>query len=384
MEWVYPSRSFHGVFWSLRNIYLGINQGSTIGIIGPNGAGKSTLLRLMSGISRPTEGSIHIQGSVASILEMGTGFHPEFTGRSNVYLNCALQGYTRAETDAMMDEIIAFSELEQFIDQPVRTFSTGMGLRLAFAVATSVDPDVIIIDEALSVGDEHFRNKCVSRLNRFKEQGKTIVMVSHDLATVRHFCNQIVLLDHGKMISCGAPDEVLDQYLDMVHRREDRVAPVETETLRWGSGEVRISSCRMLQDGVETTLLETGKETTIEFSFEVKSSIENVVFGFLLYRSDGTQIHGSNHYWGEQKRAFSFTGSRDSGTFSCTVPSWPLLSGNYYLSLCCYHQLDAFPQAIDHWEKAISFSVSERNNAQHGILSLETEWDFGTSANHHV
>ena len=169
---------WHEKFWALKNVYLDINRGSSFGIIGPNGAGKSTLLKLLSGITQPTEGSLKVDGSVASILELGTGFHPEFSGRSNVYLNCALQGYTREETDNLLPRIIQFSELEDFIDQPVRTYSTGMYLRLAFAVATTVDPDVLIVDEALAVGDERFRNKCLDKMNEFKAAGKTILFVS--------------------------------------------------------------------------------------------------------------------------------------------------------------------------------------------------------------
>lgn len=373
-------RSLHREFWSLRHVYLSIPQGTTFGLIGPNGAGKSTLLRLLSGISKPTEGRLHVQGSLAAILEMGTGFHPEFSGRSNVYMNCALQGLTREETDAQIERIIDFAELEDFIDQPIRMYSTGMRLRLAFSVATSVNPDVLIIDEALSVGDEHFRQKCLTRLNEFKAEGKTIVIVSHDLATVRHFCSQVALLDGGAIRSAGAPDEVLDHYLAMVHRGQEHPGArpgEETEQLRWGSGEITFDSVEMRDEsGLETRLFDTDQSAEIVMTYRVHRPVRDVVFGFLLYRSDGAYINGSNHYWHPQSKKMEFVETGRQGTLRCQIPRLPLLAGRYYITVCCYNQMEGFPQAVDHWERVLTFEVSEREMGQHGMISLDTEWDF--------
>jgi len=309
---------------------------------------------------------------------LGTGFHPEFSGRSNVYLNCALQGYTREETNRLLPDIIDFSELEDFIDRPVREYSTGMYLRLAFAVATAVDPDVLIVDEALAVGDERFRNKCLDRMNQFKQQGKTVLFVSHDLATVRHFCTRVALLDHGKLLAAGAPDEVLDAYLDMVHQDktpDDVRSGSESDSPRWGSGEIYVESIVMRgQDSKAADVFDTNDAVTVDAVFEVKAPIQGTVFGYQIFRSDGTYVHGSNHFWHHQKMAFDFERTGYRGSIRCTLPRLPLLTGQYYLTLCCYNRFDGFPQAVDHWERAYTFSVGERITDQHGIFAMESEW----------
>lgn len=362
-------------FWALRNLYLNINSGDCFGIVGPNGAGKSTLLKLLSGITKPTEGSIHVDGSVASILELGTGFHHEFSGRNNVFLNCALQGYTREETEALLPEIISFSELEEFIDQPVRTYSTGMVLRLAFSVATAVDPDILIVDEGLSVGDEHFRNKCLDRMNDFKRRGRTIILVSHDLATVRHFCSHVALLDHGRMVASGTPDEVLDHYLEMVHKNKGHQEELPATTPRWGSGELVTRRVVMKKaSGQESMVFDAGDPVVVEAICHIKKPVKGVVFGYQIYRSDGTYVHGSNHYWHDDSHVYDFDQAAEDVLIRCEWPRLPLLRGEYYLTLCCYNQFDGNPQAIDHWERACAFSISERYTDQHGIFAMDSHW----------
>ncbi len=380
IEAVGLKKSLHWDFWALRNIYFTINRGSSFGIVGHNGAGKSTLLKMLSGITHPTEGAIQVGGSIASILELGTGFHHEFSGRNNIYLNCALQGYTREETDRLLPHILEFSELESFIDQPVRTYSTGMYLRLAFAVATAVDPDILIVDEALSVGDEHFRNKCLDRMNEFKAKGKTIVLVSHDLSTVRHFCSQVALLDQGKIIALGKPDEVLDHYLEMVHNQSSTQRPLLSPAYgqpRWGSHEIEVNEIMMYKEnGTSSSLFDTGDRVVIDADFQVHAPVQGVVFGYQIYRSDGTYVHGSNHFWHLQKQAYDFLNPGESRRIRCVIPKLPLLPGQYYLTMCCYNQFDGFPQAVDHWERAYIFTISERMNDQHGIFAMDTEWSL--------
>lgn len=365
-------------FWALRHVNLYIEKGTTFGIIGHNGAGKSTILKLLSGITKPTEGSLNVNGTVASILELGTGFHRDFSGRNNVFLNCALQGYTRHETERLIPEIIDFSELEEFIDLPVRTYSTGMYLRLAFAVATAVDPDILIIDEALSVGDEHFRNKCLARMNEFKAEGKTIVFVSHDLATVRHFCSRVALMSQGSLITIGAPEDVLDHYLELVHQpkvAEQKNKPKSFGSPRWGSGEVRIESVELKnQDRKPISVIDTNEHVFVDVKYHVHSPVKGLVFGLQIFRTDGTYVHGSNHYWHDQSMLFDFEQADTTGQLTCEIPDFPLLPGEYYLTFCCYNQYEGFPQAVDHWERAITFTVSERMMAQHGIIALKTIW----------
>jgi len=378
LESVNLSKPLHQPFWALRNVYLSINQGDCFGIVGSNGAGKSTLLKLLSGITHPTEGSIQVDGNVASILELGTGFHPEFSGRNNVFLNCALQGYTRQETEALIPQIIDFSELGDFIDRPVRTYSTGMVLRLAFSVATAVNPDILIVDEALAVGDEHFRNKCLDRMNEFKKKGKTILLVSHDLTTVRHFCSHVALLNHGRLLACGTPDDVLDHYLEMVH--EDKLNPQSTrdsQSPRWGSGEVVVERIEMRkQNEGKSRLFDTNDSVIIDAYCTIRKPVEGVVFGYQIYRSDGAYIHGSNHYWHPESQAYDFEKAGQKILIRCEWPQLPLLRGEYYLTSCCYNQFDGHPQAVDHWERAYTFAVSERYTDQHGIFAMDSNWSL--------
>lgn len=379
-EFLRLGRNLHRSFWALRQVNLRIQRGASFGVIGPNGAGKSTLLKLLSGVSQPTEGTLEVRGAVASILELGAGFHPEFSGRNNVFLNCALQGLTRQQTETILPNIISFSELEAFIDQPVRTYSTGMYLRLAFATATAVEPDVLIVDEALSVGDEYFRNKCLDRMNEFKNRGKTIILVSHDLSTVRHFCSQVALMDGGTLRAVGAPDEVLDQYLEMSHKDKIKRALSRTAAAgspRWGSGEIEALKVEMRgAEGTVKTVFDAGDAVTIDLDFEVKAPVNGVVFGYQIYRADGAYVHGSNHFWHEQKLALDFPTPGNRGRMRCEIPQLPLLRGQYYLTLCCYNEFDGFPQPVDHWERAASFTISERKTDQHGIFAMKTHWSL--------
>ncbi len=362
--------------WALQDVSFDVMHGESVGIIGKNGAGKSTLLKLITSISRPTTGRISLDGSISSILELGVGFHPDFTGRNNVYLNCALHGYTREETDALLPGIIQFSELDEYIDLPVRMYSTGMALRLAFAVSTEVDPDILIVDEALAVGDEHFRNKCLDRMNDYKKRGKTILFVSHDLATVRNFCSRVALIDQGKLLACGKPEEVLDHYLEMVH--QDKKAPVaeKTEAPRWGSGEVRIEKALMRNiSGEEGYLFDTFEAVDLELHYRVDETVDGAVFGCLIYRGDGTYVHGSNHHWQDDGMTLQFTQPGETGIVRCRIPRIPLLPGDYYITACCYNHKQAFPQAVDHWERACRFTISERMTDQHGMIAMDTHWE---------
>jgi len=200
-------------FWALRDVNLTIAKGETFGLIGSNGAGKSTLLKLMARVFRPTEGRVFVKGNVAPLLEFGAGFHPELTGRDNIYLNGALMGFTRQEMEKKVERIVNFSELWDFIDIPMRTYSSGMWARLGFAVATDVNPEILIIDEVLSVGDESFQRKSAARLHEFRDMGATTLLVSHNMAIIKDMCSRAAWLDHGKIISIGSSDEVVDAYL---------------------------------------------------------------------------------------------------------------------------------------------------------------------------
>ena len=199
-------------FWALQDVSFQVSPGEAVGIIGPNGAGKSTLLRLLCGLGRPTRGGCRIEGRVAALLELGVGFHHHLTGRENLYVSAVVSGLRRREVDRRFDEIVQFAEIEQFIDQPLRTYSSGMLVRLAFSVAIHVDPDVLIVDEALAVGDAHFRRKSLERMEAFRRSGKTMLIVSHDVDLVRRFCTRAILLGHGRILADGPSARVADEY----------------------------------------------------------------------------------------------------------------------------------------------------------------------------
>ncbi len=202
----------HRDFWAVKDLDLSINQGEVFGIIGDNGAGKSTLLKVISKVLRPTTGRVRIYGKIAPLLELGAGFHPELSGRENVFLNGALLGYSHEEMSRVFDEIVDFSELAEFIDAPIRTYSSGMYARLGFAVATAHQPEILIVDEILSVGDEAFQRKCTDRITGFREKGATVLMVSHNLDLIGEMCNRVAWLDHGKLMATGTAQQVISQY----------------------------------------------------------------------------------------------------------------------------------------------------------------------------
>jgi ABC-type polysaccharide/polyol phosphate transport system ATPase subunit len=366
-------------FWAVRNVYLDIPHGSTVGIIGENGAGKSSLLKLLTGITAPTTGSVKVQGRVASLLELGAGFHPEFSGRENIHLNCSILGMTTDEINERFQKIVEFSELGDFIERPVKTYSSGMYVRLGFSVAASVDPDVLFIDEALSVGDEHFRGKCINRLNEFREQGKTILFVSHDMGAVKSMCQWVVLMDKGEVVEQGTAEKVADEYLKRAHSRgNERLSAQNRGTStypRWGSGEVEVTEVEMLgPDGVASLVLRTDEPFTIRMHYRAQGECKQPVFGVGLYRSDGTYVNGSNHHWREKPIVISAVQAGEQGTVEMSSAHLQLLHGQYYLTTFVYDHSKPAPTPVDHREHVLTFEVLDGKRNQHGMLSLPSRW----------
>ena len=246
-EWLSGGlHNFHEKLWALRNISFHVLSGESIGIIGQNGSGKSTLLKILTGTTQPTEGEIFASGRISALLELGMGFHPEFTGKENAELACQMMGIGNEETKALLPQIVDFSELGDYLTQPLRVYSTGMQMRLAFSTATVVRPDVLIVDEALAVGDTYFQHKCMQRIRSYKEQGTTLLFVSHDPAAVKSLCDRAILLDQGVLIRDGLPEEVLDYYNALIAQKSKDREINQTETVsgrsstRSGSGKARI------------------------------------------------------------------------------------------------------------------------------------------------
>ena len=378
-ELILPGKKLHEEFFAVRHVYLDIPHGSTVGIIGENGAGKSTLLKLLTGITRPTTGEIQVNGRVSSLLELGAGFHPEFSGRDNIHLNCSVLGMSDAEIAERFPKIVEFSELGEFIDRPVKTYSSGMYVRLGFAVASSVDPDILMIDEALSVGDEHFKGKCINRLNEFREQGKTTIFVSHDMGAVKTMCRHVVLMDQGEILEQGTAEEVADEYLKRAHARGSaRLSAINREASaypRWGSGEIETLEVEMLgADGQPSLVFRNGEPFTVRVRYRVHKRARRPVFGLGIYRSDGTYVNGSNHHWRNHPIEIATVEPGEEGEARMAFDSLPLLAGQYYLTTFVYDHDKVAPTAIDHREHALTFEVVDVRRHQHGMLSLPARW----------
>ena len=215
----FKKKTFYQRFWALKNISFSIQKGTTIGVLGQNGSGKSTLLKILAGLMLPSEGEVKMTGKSSSLIELGMGFHPEFSGRSNVYLNSALLGISKEEIDAKFDQIVEFSGIGEFIDRPVKIYSSGMYLRLAFSVAISINPEILLIDEVLSVGDALFSQKCIRKLREFQERGATVLFVSHDMGAIKNLCNEAILLDKGHLVERGDPGDISDYYMALIQKR---------------------------------------------------------------------------------------------------------------------------------------------------------------------
>jgi len=301
--------------WALTDVSFAVERGETLGIIGPNGSGKSTLLKLITRILEPTSGRIAVNGKVSALIELGAGFHPDLTGRDNVFLNGSILGMSRREMKQKFDEIVEFTELGRFIDMPLKHYSSGMQMRLGFAIATSVEPDVLLIDEVLAVGDEAFQRKCLRKISEFKRRGKTILFVSHGLDVVRELCSEVIWLEGGRIQGEGLAREVVDHYLMRVHEKEradlaaqqappaevlpgeepSKETPAEEVKKRWGTREIEITSVRFLNSaGEETFLFESGQPAAIEIGYRINRPAEAPVFGIGIYRDDGTYCYGTN------------------------------------------------------------------------------------------
>lgn len=375
----FPNPRWRREFWALRHVYLELEEGSTLGIIGHNGAGKSTLLRILTGISRPSEGEVEVRGRVSSLLEPGAGFHHEFSGWDNIRLHCTLLGMSPEEILETLPSIAAFSELGDFLDLPIKSYSTGMFVRLGFAVAAMIRPDVLIVDEALAVGDEYFRGKCLNRINELRDEGATICFVSHDLGMIRNLCDRVILLDKGLIVGQGTADDVADAYLKHVHaRREGEMRIKSQESVaypRWGSGEIEVTKIDMTGgDGAVRHVFRPGEAVAIRFHYTVHQAVRDPVFGVGIYRSDRTYVNGSNHVW--RREPLHLTGLRpgDRGIVSCRIARLPLLQGSYYLTSFLYEHGVAAPTPIDHQEHCLTFEIVDDKAWQHGLCALETAW----------
>jgi lipopolysaccharide transport system ATP-binding protein len=383
-EWLTPRGvSYHWAFWALREISLSVAHGSSMGIIGANGAGKSTLLKILCGTLSPTTGSVHIDGRIAGMLELGAGFHPEFTGRQNIYLNARLLGLSDAEIEARLPAIIEFAELGDFLDHPLRIYSTGMALRLGFSVAANIDPDILIIDEALAVGDAYFQQKCLRHLRRFSERGGTLLFVSHDPGAIRLLCDDAVLLHEGRIIEHGAPDDVLNYYNALIARRTSdaerfrieraRGASRQPAVQRSGTFDAVITRVDVCVDGTPTRTLQSGANTTIEVEASALADVPDATVGISIRDRLGYEVFGTNtHRLGCDTPSLR-AGERIHVAFSLPVNLGP---GEYNVTAAVHTGADHLLECYDWADKFVAFKIlAEADQYFQGVARLPVAAD---------
>jgi ABC-2 type transport system ATP-binding protein len=359
-------RSQYEEFWALRDVSFEVYKGEAFGIIGENGSGKSTLLKCLAQILTPDAGSIRHDGSVSALLELGAGFHPELSGKENVYLNGAILGLSKKHIDRKFDEIVEFAGLERFIDTPVKNYSSGMYVRLGFAVAVNVDPDILVIDEVLAVGDENFQRKCAEKIAEFREDGRTIVLVSHGLGQVATLCDRAAWLSHGHVEAVGAPADVINSYAGAIH--ED--SQVSGHTTRWGSGEIRVTSIELL-DGTGRSIprCQTGDHVRLRLHFTAVDPIERPVFGIDIFTIEGVHVTGPN----TRQQGVVPDVVHGTGHVDVSFDPLVLLPGTYDVTTSIHdHNV---VHCFDTEHLAFRFDVLRGDPAEEaGVVSLRPRW----------
>ena len=351
----------HEVRWALRGVNFNVESGEAVGIIGQNGAGKSTLLKVLTGTTQPNEGTLEINGRVAALLELGMGFHPDFTGRENAIMACQMAGIGGEELQALLPVIEEFSELGDYIDQPLRVYSTGMQMRLAFSAATVYRPDILIVDEALSVGDVYFQHKCIKRIRSFKKQGTTLLFVSHDPGAVKSLCDRAILLDEGVLVKDGEPDIIIDYYNGMIAKKtkDEEIQQVEAKlgrtVTRSGSGQARILNVDMLDESNRPArAFRVGDITRIRCHIAFNAFLENPTVGILIRDRLGNDVFGTNTYHLDIGEHSYKEGERANFVFSLPLN---LGSGNYSLTVAVHSHETHLEDSYDWWDQCLVFQV---------------------------
>jgi lipopolysaccharide transport system ATP-binding protein len=336
--------------WALNDVSLEVKQGEVLGIIGRNGAGKSTLLKILSRVTAPTSGRIRVKGRVASLLEVGTGFHPELTGRENTFLNGAILGMTKAEVARKFDEIVAFSEIEQFIDTPVKRYSSGMYVRLAFAVAAHLDPEILVVDEVLAVGDAAFQKKCLGKMGAVAQEGRTVLFVSHNLSSIIQLCDTCVLLSAGRVVSIGTAEETVEQYLAP---NSDAEYDINQDAMkdRKGSGDIRIKRIVLLNEQLRPVhSVPSGAPCVLRFEVVSSHAVQDIHCSFGLFNSRGARIaQCSTLYCGGLIRL-----TPDQKTIDCYFERLRLVPDDYSLNILIE---DMHNRPLDHVQSAFILRV---------------------------
>ena len=356
-------------FWALRELNFSIRKGQTVGVIGPNGSGKSSLLGLVAQTMTPTEGSVETVGRISALLELGAGFHPDLSGRENVFLSAAILGIPREDIRKRFDHIVDFAGLRDFIDMPVKHYSSGMYVRLAFSVAIEMNPDILLVDEVLAVGDMAFQMKCLDRIRAFQRQGKTILLVSHALETVEEFCSDVLLIHEGRLIMQGDPTEVISTYL---RQYMVRIGLLNVE--EHGTREIEMRSIRLLdEDGRESATFRSGGAMTVEIDYAAQRRIERPVFGFNIKTGNGFYVFGSN----TQIARVPIDAVEGNGRIRLRIAPLTLKQGRFFLSL-----------AVHSWDHAVQYHRQEDlhpflvkdASGDKGVFQLNCNWEHRASS----
>jgi ABC-type polysaccharide/polyol phosphate transport system ATPase subunit len=386
-------RKYHRDFWALQDINLEVGTGEAVGIIGRNGGGKSTLLQIIAGVLQPTHGDVRVEGRVTALLELGSGFNPEYTGRENILLSGQILGIGEEEMRQRLDVIVQFAELEAFVDQPVKTYSTGMMMRLAFASAIHVDPDVLIVDEALSVGDVYFQRKSIDRMEYFRKSGKTVLFVSHEPQLIQRFCNRALWLERGQAAMCGDAREVVTAYQAFCAKLEDErlrnaaqnggiSAQDHDEILRelrltgsrWGNRKISFTRVEMINsDGEATWLFNSGDPITLRLQFESDQDYERPIFAIDIHRFDGVFVGSVNNYDTHPTQIPIKSGP---GSISLQIEKLELPQNSYFLSLKAYTESDEphWRDPADIHNQMYQFDV-KTPQLIHGLMKFNAEWE---------
>jgi ABC-2 type transport system ATP-binding protein len=360
-------RSKFDEFWAVREVSFEVSQGSTFGIIGSNGSGKSTLLKCLAGILIPDQGELRTHGRMSALLELGAGFHPELSGRENVFLNGAILGMTNHEIGKKFDEIVEFAGLGSFIDGPVKNYSSGMVVRLGFAIAANVEPEILLIDEVLAVGDAEFQQRCFEKIEQFRQDGRTIVLVSHGLSDIEKLCSEVAWLDRGRLRQLGPAYEVVSDYEATSHHAVERSVGEIGD--RWGSGEVEITQVQLLNSAhASTSLVDTSAPLTIRVHYHAHTEISGGVIGVRITHLHGLNIWGTN----TKRRGVEIPTMRGVGHVDLAIESLPLLEGTYDLTVAISDAAEVHP--YDHWEKRVRFDVRQSGVYDEGLVVVEGNW----------
>ncbi|HLH24856.1 MAG TPA: ABC transporter ATP-binding protein [Chloroflexota bacterium] len=376
-------RGWREEFWALRDVSFAVTPGEALGVIGANGSGKSTLLKLATRLLAPTHGRVDVRGRVAALLELGAGFHPELSGRDNVYLNASILGIPRRRVDERFADIVEFAGLERFVDTPVKRYSSGMQARLGFAVAVHVEPDVLLLDEVLAVGDLQFQERCLDRIRALHAAGRTILLVSHDLTAVAQFCTRVLWLDDGQVRALGAPGPVIEEYRrhllggggrEMGARAHSPVPspqPLAPTGRRWGSGEIELVGVELLDGaGRPATRFATGEPLVVRLRYHARRRVRRPVFGVAIY-AGGLQVGGPNTRVDGQP----IEQVEGEGELRYRIEALPLLAGAYTLSAAVYDEQELHP--FDHHHQCYPFRVVSPDGVErYGLIDLAGAWEM--------